>query len=202
VSALTDRMTAAATRLFADRGSLDITVSELAVEAQVARGTLYRNIDSIEKLFSQVVDNVCAELHVRVASALDEAGISDPAVRLATALRLVIRLTRDDPAMAQFVVRFGLTDESIHAVLAGRLMSDVDAGCSSGRYTIHPHVRLATAFLISGTIVSAMQMTLDGHTGWRDAGSGAAEFVLRALGISAGEARNIAGSVLPALSGA
>jgi hypothetical protein len=43
-----------------------------------------------------------------------------------------------------------------------------------------------------------MWMVLDGHQGWREAGSTAAELVLRALGIAPGEAQRLSAMDLPA----
>ena len=49
------RINAAAVRLFTAKGTTRLTVSELAQEANVARGTLYRNVGSVEGLFDRVV---------------------------------------------------------------------------------------------------------------------------------------------------
>ena len=48
------RINAAAVRLFTAKGTTRLTVSELAQEANVARGTLYRNVGSVEGLFDRV----------------------------------------------------------------------------------------------------------------------------------------------------
>ena len=49
------RINAAAVRLFTAKGTTQLSVSELAQEANVARGTLYRNVGSVEDLFDRIV---------------------------------------------------------------------------------------------------------------------------------------------------
>jgi hypothetical protein len=63
-------------------GTTQLTISELAQEANVARGTLNRNIGSVEDLFDRIVADLSADMHRRVAASF--AGIDDPAARLCT----------------------------------------------------------------------------------------------------------------------
>jgi AcrR family transcriptional regulator len=199
VSAIDERVSAAAMRLFAERGATEVSMSELAIEARVARGTLYRNIGSTERLYARLIETMAPRLHSQMAAGLDQLGATDPAVRLATALRLFVRLASADPVTGKFLVRFGLSDESLNALLAGPPMRDIEAGIASGRYQIAPGSTLAAASMISGATVSAMRMATEGHLGWRDAGSSTAELVLRALGVGAQEAAEISQVELPTL---
>lgn len=199
MNAIDERVSAAAMRLFAQRGANEVSMSELAVEARVARGTLYRTIGSTERLYTRLIENMAPRLHSQIAGGLDQIGATDPAVRLASGLRLLVRLASDDPVTGKFLVRFGLSDESLNALLTGPPMRDIEAGIASGRYQLTASSKLAAASLISGATVSAMRMTIEGHLGWRDAGSSTAELVLRALGVGAQEAAEIAQSELPTL---
>src|ERR1700722_15243305 len=90
------RINAAAVRLFTAKGTTRLTVSELAQEANVARGTLYRNVGSVEGLFDRVVAEFSADLHRRVAATF--ADIDDPAGRLASGGRRWGRLAHRGPA--------------------------------------------------------------------------------------------------------
>ena len=191
------RIKAAAMRLFTSRGGPDVTMSELAEEAQVARGTLYRNIESVEKLYCSLIDNITTEIHAGIAATLDDTGADDPALRLATGIRLFTRLPHDNPPLGRFVVRFGLTEESLHAVLAGPPMHDIDTGIATGRYTVPATMALSIASLVVGSTVSAMGLVLEGRQTWRDAGSIIAELILRALDIAPDEAQRIATAPLP-----
>jgi len=191
------RIHAAAIRLFAERGSAEVTMSELAAEAAVARGTLYRNVESMDRLYEQVRLDLAAALHARNVRVMDAVGITDAPARLATATRLLVKLAHDDPPTARFVVRFGLADETLREVLSGPPLQDVADGVAAGRYVVGSVSELSIASMLMGTVIGAMWMVLEGHQGWREAGAGAAELVLRALGVSAEEARELVGAPLP-----
>ena len=192
------RINAAAVRLFTSKGTTQLTVSELAQEANVARGTLYRNVGSVEELFDRIVAAFSTDLHRRVAATF--ADIDDPAVRLATGVRLWVRYAHENPTMGRFAVRFALTEESLRAVMAGPPMQDISTGIAAGRYNIGTASIDSVASLASGATVSAMWMVLEGHQTWRDAGSSTAELLLRAMGIDPAEAHEICTADLPDLS--
>jgi AcrR family transcriptional regulator len=192
------RINAAAVRLFTTKGTTQLTVSELAQEANVARGTLYRNVGSVEELFDRVVAEFSADLHRRVSATFT--GIDDPAARLATGVRLWVRYAHENPTMGRFTVRFGLTEESLRAVMTGPPMRDINAGIAAGRYDIGPSSIDSIASLALGATVSAMWMVLEGHQTWRDAGTSTAELLLRAMGIDPAEAHEICTADLPDLS--
>ena len=192
------RISDAAIRLFVEKGTTQLTVSELAQAANVARGTLYRNVGSMADLFDRVVAEFRADLHQRVSESF--VGIDDPAARLATGLRLWVRYAYENPAIGRFAVRFGLSEESLRAVMAGPPMRDISAGVAAGRYDIGPVSVDSIASLALGATVSAMWMVLEGHQTWREAGTSTAELVLRAMGIEPAEAREISMAELPRLA--
>jgi AcrR family transcriptional regulator len=192
------RINAAAVRLFTSKGTTQLTVSELAQEANVARGTLYRNVGSVEELFDRIVAEFSTDLHRRVAATF--ADIDDPAVRLATGVRLWVRYAHENPTMGRFAVRFALTEESLRAVMTGPPMHDISTGIAAGRYNIGTASIDSVASLASGATVSAMWMVLEGHQTWRDAGTSTAELLLRAMGIDPAEAHEICMADLPDLS--
>jgi AcrR family transcriptional regulator len=199
VNSTEQRIDAAALRLFAARGRRDVTMSELAVEARIARGTLYRSVDSIEHVYQRVVENLARYAHRRVAAALAGVAGDDSAVRLATALRLVVRLADENPAGGHFVVRFGLTEGSLRGILAGVPMQDVASGRIAGLYRFPESGELSVASLLIGATVGAIWMVLEGHQGWREAGTATAVLLLRALGVSLHEAERVATLDLPDL---
>ena len=195
VTSTDQRINAAAVRLFTEKGATQVTISELANEARVARGTLYRNIDSIEQIFDKVVAAFNAEMHERVSRTF--VGIDDAAVRLANGVRLWVRYAHENPAMGRFAVRFALTEQSLRALFTGPPMRDVSEGAAAGRYHVNESMTPSIASLVIGATVSAMWMVLDGHQTWREAGSSTAELLLRALGIHPAEAHEISIAELP-----
>jgi AcrR family transcriptional regulator len=192
------RISDAAIRLFVEKGTTQLTISELAQEANVARGTLYRNIGSVEGLFDRIVGELSADMHQRVSATF--AGIDDSAARLATGVRLWIRYAHENPTMGRFAVRFGLSEESLRAWMTGPPMDDISNGVTAGRYKISPASIDSVASLVVGATVSAMWMVLEGHQTWREAGSSTAELLLRALGIDPAEAHQICMAELPRLT--
>ena len=192
------RISDAAVRLFVEKGRTQVTISELAQEANVARGTLYRNIGSVEGLFDRIVAEMSADMHRRVAGSF--AGIDDPPARLATGVRLWIRYAHENPTIGRLAVRFGLSEESLRTLMTGPPMADINAGVAAGRYVIGPASVESVASMVIGATISAMWMVLEGHQTWREAGSSTAELLLRAMGIEPAEAREISVAELPPLS--
>lgn len=192
------RISDAAVRLFVEKGTTQLTISELAQAANVARGTLYRNIGSVSDLFERVVAGLSAEMHERVSASF--VGIDDPAARLATGVRLWVRYAHENPTLGRFAVRFGLSEESLRAVMTGPPMRDIGAGMAAGRYDIGSVSVDSIASLVLGATVSAMWMVLEGHQTWREAGSSTAELLLCALKIAPAEAREISIAELPRLA--
>jgi len=193
------RIFEAALRLFAERGSSDVTMSELAASAGFARGTLYRNVESVDQLFGQVRDALVTDLHATLARVMDEDGEVDPPLRLATGLRFIIRLAHQNPAAGRFILRFALTDESLREMLTGPPMRDIREGVKSGRYNFREGTESKVASMVIGTALSAIWTVLEGHETWRDAGTAAAELVLRALGVDSATAYELATHPLPDL---
>ncbi|MCY1372959.1 hypothetical protein D9M69_602010 [compost metagenome] len=73
-------------------------------------------------------------------------------------------------------------------------------GIRIGRYDIRPEQLPSAMSTISGSVLGAIFLVVEGHRTWREAGSDTAELVLRALGVPAAEARRCATSELPPLA--
>ena len=102
----------------------------------VSPGTLYRNVDSLEALFLEVRETVAAEIHELLAQGLDANDMYDEAVRLATGIRMLVRLAHDRPVAGRFIVRFGLSDDSLRELLGGLPMENL--GAAMGRFDVDP----------------------------------------------------------------
>ncbi len=194
------RIHQAALRLFAEKGTSHITVSELAQAAGIARGTIYNNVDSPEQLFQLVATQLAAEMHDRVSASF--ATVPDPAQRLANGIRFFIRRAHEEPHWGRFVNRFAFSTRSLQGFWNGPPMRDVLEGMTRHRYDVKPEQLPSVVSLISGSVLAAMFLVLEGHLTWRAAASDTAELVLRGLGIPVAEARTIATSELPALPAA
>lgn len=197
MSAAQRRIHQAALRLFAEKGSSEISVSELAEAAGVARGTIYNNLGSTEHLFEQVASQLAADMNQKIV--LSYTGIEDPVRRMAVGVRLYVRRAHEEPHWGRFLTHFSLRREALPSFWEGPVVSDVALGIEQRRYALAPEQLSAAVGLIAGTTLTAILLVLEGLRTWRDAGSDAAELVLRALGVDAAEAKTMATAELPPL---
>jgi len=125
---------------------------------------------------------------------------NDPAVRTATGMRLYVRRAHDEPHWGRFIVHFGLTNQSLRKIWVGPPMKDLAKGLQNGRFQFRPEQAPAALGIVAGATLSAVMLVLEGVRTWRDAGSDAAELVLRGFGVKAKEAHTIATRELPPLA--
>lgn len=202
VSSAQERIQGAALRLFAERGTTQITVSELAAAAGVARGTVYNNLGtgltSAEALFEEVATRLTREMDARTAESLSH--VRDPAQRLANGMRLFVRRTHDDPIWGRFLVRFGGSSPTVRALLSGGATRDVTLGVELGRFRVRPEQIPSAVAMTSASVLGAQWLVLEGHRTWRDAGTDVASLMLLALGVPEADAQALAASELPPLA--
>lgn len=198
MNAAQKRIHEAALKLFAQKGTTEISVSELAQAANVARGTIYNNLEQPEHLFQQVAAQLAEDMDERIAASY--VGISDPAERAAIGIRLYVRRAHEEPHWGRFMIQFCYTNESLRKLFTGPPMKDLQAGLQSGRFKLRPEQGLACLGIIAGAALTGILGVLEGMRTWRDAGSDGAEFALRALGLSAEEAHKISIMELPLLA--
>jgi AcrR family transcriptional regulator len=191
------RIHQAALQLFAKHESPRVTVSELAEAAGVARGTVYNNIGSVEHLFEEVATRLIIEMDSRIVAAL--ATTNDPAQRVADGIRFFVRRAHEEPLWGRFLVRFGPTTLTLRGLLEGEPVRDIQLGTEIGRFHLRPDQVASAVVAMSGSVLGAISLVLEGHRTWRDAGSDTAELFLRALGIPAETALSLATSDLPPL---
>ncbi len=191
------RIYEAAVRLFADNGTTHASVTELAQAAGLARGTIYNNVQNLDALFEEVATALGDEMHARILASF--ATIDDPARRLACGVRFFVRRVHEEPHWGRFIVRFAFTASSMRALVAGPPARDLADGLSRGRFRFRPEQTPSMLAFVGGVALAAMSLVLDGEKTWRDAGSDAAEALLRAVGVAAEEAREIAHIDLPPL---
>jgi len=184
-------------QLFAENGGRQVTVSELAAAAGIARGTIYNNVESPEQLFESVAAQLAHEMHGRILASF--ATLDDPVQRLANGCRMFIRRASEEPHWGRFVNRFSLNTKSLQDLLQSQLLQDVMAGMQAGRYNFRPEQLPGVIALIAGSVLTSMFLVLEGHRSWRQAGADATELVLRAMGIAPDEALSLATSELPPL---
>lgn len=187
---IVSRIHRAAFELFAQKGETQVSISELAQAAGIARGTVYNNVPSPETLFETVAAQMAEEMHMRVLASFTD--VTDPAQRLANGIRYFIRRAHEEPQWGRFLSRFALSHDMLHGMWTGPAMQDVVEGLEQHRYEFQPAQMHSAIALIVGAVLASIVVVLDGHRTWRDAGSDTAELVLRGLGVEAVAARRYA----------
>lgn len=197
VSAAQKRIRKAALELFAEKGTADVTISELAAAAGVVRGTIYKNVPSPGMLFETIAMQLAEEMDQQIVASYR--GIDDPAHRLAIGIRLYIRRAHEEPFWGRFLVQFAMTNKSVREIWTGPPAQDLATGIEGGRYDIPDGQVAAAMAVIAGSTLAAIVLVLEGHRTWRDAGTEVAAMVLRSLGIAREEAADLAARPLPEL---
>lgn len=197
VTAVQNRIHDAALRLFAEKGSTQLSVRELADAAGLARGTIYNYCGSVEALFEKVAAAVVQEMQQRVSTLLS--GTDELATQLALSLRATVRRAHDEPHWGRFINRFGVSEPTLQMIWNGPLMDNLQRGVATGRYDLSAEQIPAAGAHIGGSLLAAMLLVLEGHRTWRAASSDVVELSLRALGLSRDEARRLAALELPPL---
>ena len=177
------RIYEAAMRIFAGQGTTQANVSELAQAAGIARGTIYNNVSNPDSLFEEVATALGNEMHARILASFE--AMDDPAHRLACGMRFFVRRAHEEPHWGRFIVRFAFTTASLRAMLSGPPARDLQDGLQKGRYSFRAEQLPSVVAFVSATTLAAMSLVLNGDKTWREAGSDAAEFMLRSIGVGA-----------------
>lgn len=192
------RIYQAALRLFAENGGGEINVSELAQTAGIARGTIYNNIEAPEKLFGEVAAALSHEMIARTEATMQ--GLEDPALRIATGLRLFVRRAHEEQDWGRFLVQFSLGQAALQAMMREPPARDIARAIDAERFKSDHAQVPALVTMLTGATIAAMNAVIRGDQTWRDAGSATAELFLRAGGMTRTEARRLAHVDLPQLT--
>ena len=87
----------------------------------------------------------------------------------------------------------------MRSLLSGPPIRDLREGLAKGRYRFRPEQLPSVVGFVGSVTIGAMWLVLEGEKTWREAGSDAAELMLRSIGIEPAEARALAWSDLPPL---
>ena len=197
MSGVRTRIHHAAMRIFADKGGSAISVSELAAEAGIARGTIYNNIEDPGALFDAVCQMVADELHDSVLASFS--GVDDPAHRFFNITRLCVLRVHEEPKWGRFIACFAMAEPRIGAFWGTLPADELRRGLIMNRFVFEREQVSSITASAGGATFGAMTLVLGGHRTWRQAGSDTAEFMLRAIGVQRHEARELASREIDAL---
>jgi AcrR family transcriptional regulator len=125
---------AAGRRLFCERPVDAVSVDDIVQAADVGKGSFYNHFVDREGL----VRAISAEIRASVERAVDHAnaGVEDPARRVARACCVYLRFALDDPERAGFLVRVHSGHTSLEAPLNRGLVADISNGLREGRFRV------------------------------------------------------------------
>ena len=185
----------AARAIAAERDTGEVSIQEITDRADVGFGSFYNHFTTKAELFDAAVAEVLEE-HGRL---LDQAsaGVEDPAEVFAVGVRTTAHLAEHHRVIAQVLVRAGLAYLTSSEGLAPRAARDIERAAAAGRFDV------ATPFLgvvtTTGCLLAYLHVRLQaperlGHESVDEL----VERLLRMMGMSPADAREIAARPLPA----
>lgn len=180
--------------LFAAQSVDAVSVDDIVLAADVAKGSFYNHFTDKDALAREIAAQVRAEAEAKVDEA--NAGVADPASRMARAQAVFVRFAARNPERARAMMRLHAGATLPNAPMNRGLRADVEAGLASGRFH---GVTLETGLLMAmGMGMIAVTRTLDANgTTPPDVLSRDLTFgLLRGLGVAEEHARTLSGSAV------
>jgi AcrR family transcriptional regulator len=125
---------AAGRRLFSQHPIDAVTVDDIVQAAEVGKGSFYNHFADREALGRAITAQIRASIESAVARA--NAGVDDPARRLARAVCSYLRYALDEPEQAGVLVHIHSGHTSLTAPLNHGLVEDLETGLASGRFEV------------------------------------------------------------------
>jgi AcrR family transcriptional regulator len=125
---------AAGRRLLSQRPIDAVTVDDIVQAAEVGKGTFYNHFADREALARAITAQIRASIENAVARA--NAGVDDPARRMARAICTYLRYALDEPEPAGVLVHIHTGHTSLAAPLNRGLVEDLETGLATGRFDV------------------------------------------------------------------
>jgi AcrR family transcriptional regulator len=184
----------AAVNVFCARGVAAATVQEVAQVAGMTPATVYNHFASKEALVERVALTLAHSLCRAIGDS--HAGVEDGAERMAIGQRRYLWLAAEAPAWALLLLDVGRADPTLGGLLQEYPRADLRLGLKQKRFKVPNEVAAMDA--ISGICMAGMHTVALGLAPPRH-DIAIATVVLRALGMEAAEAAEVARRPLPPL---
>lgn len=125
---------AAGRRLYSERPVDAVTVDDIVAAASVGKGSFYNHFADRDALVRAISGEIRG--HVESAVTRANAGVEDPARRMARAICTYLRFALDGTEAAGVLVRIHSGHTSLAAPLNRGLVQDIETGLASGRFTV------------------------------------------------------------------
>lgn len=190
------RLVQAAREVMARKGVGATSIQEITDRADVGFGSFYNHFASKEAIAEAVMEEAIEDFGAaadRIAEHLD-----DPAEVLAASIRHAVLRASADDAWGWFVVRTAMTrTDGLRRGLGRRLARDIQIGIDRRRFTVADPVIATIA--AAGVVLSLIASYLHGVIG-KDTPERAATVVLKLLGLTERDAKQVARRPLPPIA--
>jgi AcrR family transcriptional regulator len=167
-----------------------VSIDDIVAAADVAKGSFYNHFSDKEALAREIAMAVRAEAEAEIETA--NAGVDDPASRMARAQTVFVRFARRDPQRARAMMRHFAGATLPNAPLNRGVRADVEAGLTAGAFrglTVETGVLMAMgAALVAVTRVLEPGAATSAAALCRGLNFG----LLRGLGVDEDQARRVA----------
>lgn len=184
----------AAVQVFCARGVAQATVQEVAQVADMTAATVYNHFPSKEALVERVAVVLAQSLCRAIAQS--HAVVEDAAERMAIGQRRYIWLAAQSPPWALLLLEMGAASPGLLEHIQKYPLADLRAGLRQKRFRVPSEAVAMDA--INGVCTMAMRRVAMGEAPARH-DVAAATVVLRALGLDAADAAEVAKRPLPPL---
>jgi AcrR family transcriptional regulator len=189
-----ERLLAAARQVLAESGEANLRIGDVTAMADIGFGTFYSHFESKEALVEAVLTEVMAGAAAAIGSRALE--FDDPAETASFAYRRFVRFAVDSPELAAVLTKLDDADALFEQSLLPYARKTLERGIERGRFDI---ADLELALLsVSAAAFAAIKGVLAGRIS-ADADAVGAEMMLRAFGLRAADAREIAHRAMPVL---
>ncbi len=189
-----ERLLAAARQVLADGGEANLRIGDVTERADIGFGTFYSHFESKEALVEAVLLEVMASVSAMIGTKALE--FDDAAETAAFAYRRFVHFAAEQPELAAVMTKLEGADAKFEDSLLPYARKTLERGIESGRFDIGDLELALTSVSAAG--FAAIKGVLAGRFG-PDADSAGAEMMLRAFGVPAAEAGEIAHRPIPAL---
>ncbi|MDF3885832.1 MULTISPECIES: TetR/AcrR family transcriptional regulator [Cupriavidus] len=188
------RLIESAMIVFAQRGIGASVIPDVIAAAGVSQGSFYNYFRTNDDLLAAVSDALSHDMVQMIESVVGD--IEDPALRVATGIRLYLHLARSYPVVAQFLSGTGLSLVGKKSSVYEYLPSDIKEGLKTG--TFDEASADVALDMVAGAGVIAVHRMAQGKT-TKDYPERIVRAVLRSLGVSAASATKLTSAPLPKL---
>ena len=184
----------AAYQVFATKELDAVTIDDIISAAGVARGTFYNYFQTREDVLKAVAASLAEAMNQTVWS--QSTAITDPAERMAFAIRQFLHQAQRDDTWGWLIVRIGLIAAPLTETIHQGVRSDLEAGIQQQRFQVDSVQ--AAIDLVMGSGFMAIRSILEGQTP-PDHPEQVAKLILKTMGIADSEAAAIVSQELVAL---